>query len=407
MGLFLKKKKGDALLTEKKSITKFTKHTILEESLFLNYKKEGMRPLGEFPRRVKAGDPVLAIESTKQKLISQETIGRCLILSPVNGIARLSDEGIYISQDGILQSRNVAELKEFTFKEFIEKLSMLSLVSHDYNCLSLSVVFQKIKEGLQRNREYNIILSPFTTSGHIDFASLILQDFNDEFMQFKGNMTTLFRNSSFKDYISPNNLTYRYPAGIPEYFITKYGEGVKSEDAIYLGAETIYQLLGALYRNIPFYQRYISVLMVDKAGRLKKKEEAYLVYNGQNLNFIKEMIPDNYQFFTYNSIYDNNEAFHKDEIFYIDIYRHYAIIFFEKKYNGAIETSPSSCLDCDYCNFICPVDAKPYFLIREPLKFKEKLCIECSLCTVHCPGAVNLRLKIHELKNRQELANVS
>ena len=367
MGLFLK---------QKKSGTKFSKHTILEEDLFIR-RKEKMEPWGEFPRRVLSGEPIFEID-------------HCLVLSPVNGIARNTESGISITQDGLLQQRQLSEKKEFSYDEILDKVRAMSIISLDFPCQPLVGLFQKAK-----TEEFDIIFSPFSRTNNIDFAAMIMNELKDEFMQFKGNLMTVFRGSPFKDFIGPANLKYQYPDGIPEFFIQKFTDtSVIPDKTLYLGAETIYHMLRALYLNIPFYQRYITVNFADKWGNVDIGNEAYLVFNGQSLNFIKNKIPAKYNYFTYNSFYESNEVFSRDDQFYIDIFRDYSITFFEKKY----ERSPV-CLDCNYCNYLCPVGANPYLLVSRESGFKKELCFDCGICSVHCPGGVNLRQKIKDVKN--------
>ena len=358
----------------KQERARFAKNITLDDDLFIQA-REGMLPFGEFPRRVSQGEPVLHR-------------GNCKILSPVNGIARNNPQGISISIDGNLQQKKNPENRDFSFGEILEKMEKYAVVSLDFPCKTLADYFQQAKE-----KDFDLVISPFSASGQINFAELIQTEFLHEFNQFKVNLMTVFRNSAFSDFLGPGKLRYKHPDGIAEYFIKSYTQ-YDPQKTLFLGAETVYYLLRALYQNIPFYQRYITVQFVTETGRLKTGEEIYLLLNGQSLSFLKSKIPDRYKYFTTNSIYDRNKKHDRNELFFIDILKHHSLLFFPEE-----KTHFSGCLDCMECNYLCPTNSFPYSLVRSLDMFSLERCIDCGICTVHCPGNIDISKKIQETRN--------
>ncbi|MCX7999790.1 MAG: 4Fe-4S dicluster domain-containing protein, partial [Leptospiraceae bacterium] len=63
------------------------------------------------------------------------------------------------------------------------------------------------------------------------------------------------------------------------------------------------------------------------------------------------------------------------------------------------------CIDCNDCNYFCPVQANPKELLnRNKSSFLAEKCIECGLCSVFCPSHIDFARRIRELKEELRLA---
>ena len=351
----------------------FVNDIVIEEELKFRLQPEtGFSD--EFPRRVKRGEAILVRGNQK-------------VLSPVDGIARLieNNELLGIRQDGAFPGSRKPVLKEFGYSEMIARLQECAVTSLDFS-EPLADLLAKF-----RGREYfEIIFSPFTRTGDIDFSSLIMAKYNEEFQLLKGNLMTMFRDAVFQDFIGPGQLKYSYPHGIPDLFIREYTKAAP-EDVMYFGPETVFHLIQALYYNIPFTRRHLAVYFQKDNGK-KGPVKAYYLYNGQNLNLVKSGIPEKYKYFTFNSVYDRNEYHERGELLFHDIYKYSSLIFFT-----SVGEKSGECIECMNCTYLCPVSADPYGLVKNE-KFNKSLCIECGICSTYCPSGIDFKGKIRDVE---------
>lgn len=97
------------------------------------------------------------------------------------------------------------------------------------------------------------------------------------------------------------------------------------------------------------------------------------------------------------------------------------IIDFQKYKNNLISFKEESCINCDACEKICPVNLSPkemYWSILNKydykIKFSLKNCIDCNACTYVCPSNIPLlkyfQEKRKKIKNKiymQKIKNIS
>ncbi|MDX1960625.1 MAG: hypothetical protein SFU98_18785 [Leptospiraceae bacterium] len=344
---------------------------------------------GSFPRRVVIGEALFLDNKDK-------------ILSPVNGIATKEGETIQLRIDGELNFRARFEKKEFTFLEMKTKLDSLGIVSLDFSGYLLSDLLEKFKA----NEDSMIVFAPFTRENFLDYHGRILAHHKTELESLKSSLKKFFSKAKVMDYLSTDKPEYSYPQGTPKFFLNKYcGVNIESEfpieKVLYLGPETIYYMIQALFYNVPFQERFLSVTIINKKGFLEGETKVYRVKNGTNLfeflNQIKQTY--GYKYYTINSFYDSQPVYEIGSDFIFDIYRHHAIIICEKIYN---ESEEGVCIDCNDCSYFCPVNANPRVLLEKNKSgFKKDLCLECGLCSVFCPAHIDFSVKIFDVKKEK------
>ncbi|MCE9500622.1 MAG: hypothetical protein K8R21_09000, partial [Leptospira sp.] len=323
------------------------------------------------------------------------------VLSPVTGVASaLADDtlGISLRIDGEIRKKVTFENRILDESDLSARIISSGLFSLDFPNLPLMELFQKFKG----EKNSLIVFSPFTKDNLIDFAALTVKEYPEAFALLKNTLKEVYPDSEICDYISGNRIKFKYPLGDPTYFLSrknsKFRPGMTShESVLYIGPETLYHLLRVLYYSIPFLCRHISILTVDKSGWITSGVRNFLLRNGQNLSFLTSFYRKKFPYFTVNSLYDKNDYYGTDAPFYIDIYRHYSIVYFSVKPGSGRELS---CVDCGDCSIYCPVSANPHALVDgQSEKFNSDICIECGICTVFCPSRINFRERIQSIRN--------
>lgn len=368
---------------------------VLTDSIFLNLELHGKKltPLGDFPRRVELGEVVLRNEDIQ-------------ILSPLDGIAELeTSKRIRIRPDGKLNFPLEHNLKEYSFSEFCDKLEKLGIVSLDFeNTPSLSKLIQEFQD----KEDSIIVFAPFTESHFIDFRTKILEKHKSELQTFIQNLSKFFPKSQLYNFFSNSKdfKTYVYPRGNPNYFLSRYcnqplNTKISFKKVLYLGPETLYHIIQALYYSLPFVERSISIHVINQDGFLEGEPRVYKIKNGTNLNIFLSMIREKYgyKYFTINSFFGKYPVYEIGAEFIFDIYNYNAIIICESLVTGRKETL---CIDCNDCNYFCPVYANPRALLnKNKSSFSSEQCIECGLCSVFCPSHIDFFNRIKEFKQME------
>lgn len=386
-------------------VFKFNKRTLFQvptpvitEDISIPLELSGkiLAPLGDFPRRVKIGEILLSR-------------GEFFILSPVDGIAELESfkKKIKIRLDGRLNSPTEYNLREFSFTELKEKLKNLGIVSLDQKAtLPIHVLLQDFQD----SEDSMIVFSPFTESNFIDFKNKILEKYRAEFLAFVENIKKIFPKSKIYNFLldTQNFQEYNYPEGDPNFFLSKYcGKSLNSKldfrKILYLGPETTYYMIQALYYSLPFIERLISIHIINHNGFLEGEPKIYKIKNGTNITTFLSMIREkySYKYFTINSFFEKYPVYEIGAEFVFDIYSHNAFIICE----DIITSKETVCIDCNDCNYFCPVYANPRELLnRNKSLFLAEKCIECGLCSVFCPSHIDFSRRIKELKEELRLA---
>lgn len=371
---------------------------VLTDCLYLSTETGGRKftVLGDFPRRVRLGEVMLRDGDFK-------------VFSPINGIANFdsSKNTIVLRIDGSLNLKSEFQKKEYAYLELKTKLEELGIVTLDFGTSPFHHLLDKFK-GKDGS---SIIFAPFTQENFLDYKSKILEKFNIEFQAFKANLIKLFPKSKVMDFLTEKKAVdeYAYPDGNPRYFLYKYCHfpllaEIPEEDILYIGPETLFHLLHALYYNFPFHERLVSVTIINQKGLLEGDTRVYRIKNGTNLKEFLSMIREKYgyRFFTINSFFDKQPVYEIGADFIYDIYRHHSLIVCEEMFSKDEE---SVCIDCNDCSYFCPVDANPRALLdKNKSNFDKNICLQCGLCSVFCPAHIDFSNKIMEIKEGAKFA---
>jgi ferredoxin len=360
--------------------------TLLEGSFQLKNLKNSTL-VGEYPRRVSIGD-VLAHSGNQN------------ILSPVNGIVNSVLEGenpyLIITQDGGIESP--LEFKEFSpdLTAFLSVLEKNGLYSLDFDGIFLSEYFRKF----QNVANSELVLSPFTKSQTPDFYKILSRDFPKEIQLLVELLGKIFPDKKVISYLESKSLKYRYPMGIPDYFVDQVagysllGDEPKDQGRIfYLGGETIWHLIRGIFYDLAFTKRHLSVFCVDKNGSLDGKERNFLLSNGQSLQFLDRIFAKKYKYYSLDNFFSPSRILDKAEPHYFNIFEDSSIVFYMAKPK---KHSELPCTECWECSYHCPTLANPIGLILSTETFFDSSCVYCGLCTVHCPSGIDLRKRILE-----------
>jgi ferredoxin len=365
---------------------------ILTDNIVLPVETYGKKfvVVGEFPRRVEIGEVLLKN-------------GEFKVISPVNGIATYDTEKVTLNLriDGELNFKPTFEKKDYTFLELKSKLDIKGLVSFDFSSLNVS----KLLDSFTGKEGSKIVFAPFTSENFIDYKSRILEKYRVEFDAFKTNLTKIFHKSTVFDFISEKKEidSFSYPDGKPRYFLYKYCQEemlseVPLERILYLGPETIFHILLAIYHNIPLHERIVSVTIINKKGLLEGESKIYRIKNGTNLTEFLNLIRKQYgyKYFTINSFYEKQPVYEIGADFVFDLFKHHSLIICEQMLSGNQETI---CIDCNDCSYFCPVSANPRALLdKDNSDFNKDICIDCGLCSVFCPSQIDFSSKILAVK---------
>lgn len=340
---------------------------------------------GVFPRRVIIGEPLFKNGANQ-------------ILSPINGIAILepNEDGVSLRIDGHLHFKPNYQRKEFSKNEIKEKITELGIVSFDFPGQLISYYL----DSFSGSEDSTIVLAPICSENQIDFKSILLNQYKPELEILKKNLETLFPKSRVMDFLIEKKVNYKYPDGFYKLFLKKYCNiHVNSYDhnkILFLGPESIFYLVQALYYGIPFHERNVSINIINSSGKLDGQPRYFRIKNGTDLSDFFSTFKEkyNYKYFTINSIYTMNPIFNISDKFIFDIYQHHT---FYLSISQIEKSSESMCIDCGDCDYYCPVDAKPRsLLLKNSKEFNNENCIECGLCTIFCPSKIDFQTRIKE-----------
>ena len=344
--------------------------------------------VGEFPRRVSIGE--ILFENSEQKIVS-----------PLNGIAKLGIESKTISllQDGVLYQKSESKISEYTKDSLQKKLSSSGVVSLDFQ----NETFKSILDEFIPNRESFIVYSPFTKENQIDFQRILLEEYKNELTSFKKNLAKIFPNVNTIDFLNEKKIPYKYPSGIPEYFMQKFvgleTNQFSKKQFMYLGPETIFHILRALYFDIPFHERHLSVFFLDAENSKTVKNYFLNFKNGSVLDEFLKTYSDKYTHFALNSFYNMESIYEISDSFVFDIYNHHSIILTNSM---SAKKSEVECIDCDECNYFCPVSADPRSLLEvDKTNFQANICVECGICSAVCVSKINFKEKIFNFSGNE------
>ncbi len=356
--------------------------------LFSKFYSHNLSPVGDFPRRVSIGE-----------LLYKDSINK--ILSPINGLAFLNqkENNISLRIDGELNFKPKYERKEFNINEIKTRLNDLGVVSLDFKCEPIT----KYLEEFSGSNGSLIVFPPITSEGNFDYKSLILSKFKPEFDTFKKSIEKAFPNGKILDFLIEKKINYKYPDGLYELFLKKYCNITKSNlmnhnNILYIGPETLYYIIQALYYNSPFHERLVSVSILNKKGKFEGDTKYFNIKNGTNLTnffkFFKEKY--RYKYLTLNSLYNKQPVLEIGEEFIYNIYNHSNFYICETK-NSSIKEG--ICIECGECNYYCPVNANPQALLNiNKSEFNKDNCVNCGICTVFCPANIDFQSRIENIR---------
>ncbi len=342
-----------------------------------------------FPKRVELGEVLVETGSLR-------------ILAPVNGVASLTESRSHfqIKQDGGWRTQSPYSSKSYTYEELLNTFQKGALASLDFPSVSLQTYFSYFSS----QKEFNIILSPYSRYNHLDFKEMIESEMADAFSQFGALLQSVFPKAVLQNYFLAEKLEYKHPDGIPEYLIhTKMGLGIEEAnhslrhcELLYLGAETIFHILRMLYYGEPFTRRHLSVCLVDKKGRLDTEPRQFLLTNGQALDFIPQNIDQRYKVASFQGMFEPIQSVEIHSLGNFNIYEHYNLTLYERL---PVIRNEFACIDCYECNTYCPTKANPLALVKtREDEFLKSSCIECGICTLYCPSGIDIRARILEAK---------
>lgn len=360
--------------------------SLSELTLYSEFHGKKLSVVGDFPRRLNIGDTIFEDNSIK-------------VISPVNGIANYfpSTSSVKFTIDGELNFRPTEYNGDYSLQSIQDKIKKSGLVSLDFPGQSLAALFAS----LIPDRDSFILFSPFTKENLIDYKSKVFELYKNELIKLKKNIASIFPNVNTIDFLTEKKINYSYPEGNPRYFLHKYVGIDMAKDFphsrfLYLGPETIYHLIRALYWNVPFHERYVSVNIINQSGTLEGETKAFLLKNGINLADFLNSFQTKYKYFTVNSFYDKQPVYEIGTEFIFDIYKHHSVIICDRIH---FEKSEKFCTDCNDCSYYCPVSANPRAILeRDKSAFNSSVCLECGICSLLCPAHIDLSTRINEVK---------
>ncbi|WCL48748.1 4Fe-4S dicluster domain-containing protein [Leptospira sp. GIMC2001] len=323
-------------------------------------------------------------------------VGNRKILSSSNGIAEFNaGERNYfkITQDGGLENKNEFIDENFNSNGFFNRLEKNGIYSLDFPDTPLWDYLSQFAS--TANAE--LILSPYSRNRSPDFQKLIQNDYSNELKLVENLFTKLFPERKIHSYFHLDPKKYSYPMGIPNYFI-EYIAGFKvlsnlndSNRIFYLGSETIWHLIRALYFDLAFTKRHLAVFCIDSNGSLDARERNFLLSNGQSFQFTEKLFKKKYKSFSIGNFFQPTEILTNVKDHYFDIYEENSLTFYQSKPRDFLELPCTECFDC---NTFCPTGANPLGLILNNREFQKNLCVECGICTALCPSGIDIQKKI-------------
>ncbi len=361
--------------------------TLVEGSLCI-FVEDGSTLLGEFPRRVQLGDELALILNRR-------------ILSPANGVVRLEiskDNKRYlkITQDGSLEPVHKFREVPKDRNTFFTILNSRGVYSLDFSAILLSDYLESF-----RNTENSVlILTPLTRFNQPDFRSILENEYKKELELLIFYLEDLFPNREIRLIWEDFKTKLKYPIGIPEYFCEyKAGYSILGKNprdkgrVFFMGGETVYHLIRALFYDLPFTRRHLTVHCVDRRGRLDGKERVFFLSNGQSFDFLRTVFSRNYRSVCLNHYMQKPVLLANGAAHYFDIFRDSHIVFYLESPRFHSELA---CTECMECNSNCPTGASPIGIVSRLYEFRTEYCIDCGLCTLYCPSGIDLRKRIAE-----------
>jgi Na+-transporting NADH:ubiquinone oxidoreductase subunit A len=82
------------------------------------------------------------------------------------------------------------------------------------------------------------------------------------------------------------------------------------------------------------------------------------------------------------------------------------IPFLPKKLETNIHGGIRPCVQCNYCDEVCPVDIYPFLIwkygevneVEESFRLRPFDCIECGLCNYVCPSKIDILSSVRKAK---------
>ncbi len=347
--------------------------------------------LGEFPRRVQLGDSI------------GQNLGQ-KILAPANGIAELiqTTESSYfkISQDGNLEQKPEYQELIFDLNTFLNHIEKNAIYSLDFPGQSIS----RYLSSFNSTQDSELVLSPHANRSSPNYPNILQKEFAQEIESLSNLLQKIFPNKKIHNFLSPNsNKTikkYSFPLSSPKYFLYDFMKkkvlGSNPEDEkkmFFMGGETIWHLIRALFYDIPFTKRHLSVECVDRYGRIDGKDRYFLISNGQNFRFLDKIFYKKYKNLSLNTVFEPARILRRDQDYYFNIFLDSNLIL---SVNQPKKNSELPCTECNDCNSFCPTQADPQKLLAKRGGFKLDQCIECGLCSFYCPSGIDFRSRIQE-----------
>jgi len=376
------------------------KNETLWQGSFQILQDEKTEAIGEFPRRVQLGD-VLGITPTHK------------ILASANGIVEQHEDNnqkyFKLTQDGNLETKALyiePNLDSNGFLNLLEKNGIYSLDFPQTALWNYLSAFAKVSDS-------ELVLSTHTNRISPNYTKILQTDFAKEIVALEQFLSSIFPNKKIISFLEPSKnkflSKYKFPLGKPEYFLQKalkkniYGE-IQSDKSkmFFLGGETIWHLIRALYYDIPFTKRHLAVECVDRSGRVDGRERYFLISNGQSFRFLDKIFFKKYKYISLNSFDKSSRIMMRSEEYFYNIYKDADLILSVNHPKKNIELP---CTECNDCDAICPTHANPQALIHNRSKFYFQSCIECGLCDFYCPSGIDFRSKIKLAKETLSEAN--
>lgn len=345
----------------------------------------------EFPRRVQVGEVLYYNNSIP-------------ILSPINGIANLESKGnqlgIRLILDGSLEDKKPSYSLPSNKEQFYKTIESLGVISLDFPNLLLKNYFETISS----HSNFEIVLSPYSSFPTPSFYQFIVKDYLNDFHSLVSILQNFFPNAIIHNYYNKNLKPAHYPyEGNPKYFLQMVcGFSVLGKNPmdlkkiLYMGSETIFHLIRALFYGIPFTRRHLVLNIMNSNGSRDRRKKVYFLPNGYPLNFIVELFKDKKLSIIYGIEFNSPRLQINPERFFWNIYGNPQITIYlgiEKKHKEL------PCIECYECNLHCPTNAMPLGLIKSKWNFQLNYCIDCGVCNLICPSGIDFRKRIHALRN--------
>jgi Na+-transporting NADH:ubiquinone oxidoreductase subunit A len=80
--------------------------------------------------------------------------------------------------------------------------------------------------------------------------------------------------------------------------------------------------------------------------------------------------------------------------------------FIPKKLDAGVHGGVSPCVQCNFCDEVCPVDIYPFLIwkhvgveaVEECFRLRPFDCVECGLCDYVCPSKIDIMQSVKRAK---------